>query len=254
MVWIVGIALIIAAAGFFIWWRLRSSRMIRITPSSSIPFEADMATKKLVQDLWHLEKPVREKTAQVLKNKGDSIEAVLRYLCTIVVYGDDLSVNEGWLIEVGRSHKDPNTKHAAEALGILGNPRTVEHLVKLLERPERVLPDGYFFSEESRVAAVEALASIGTPEAIEALIRTLDAPGFDHDDTRLACLWALCKSGNQRAVSSILWARRRICANQFTFSQQGYGSNWAGDIDSYLKSNFGVDEKRIMAEGYPKNT
>ena len=252
MVWIIGALLVVISIAFFIRWRLRRSRMIRIIPSSSIPFEAYMTTKQMVRDLWHLEKPVREKAAQALKKKEDSIDIVLKYLCNIAFFGDDKNISEGWLTEYGHTHKEPNTKHAAEALGIFADARTVTCLVKLLERPERVLPDAYFFSEESRVAAVEALAKIGTPEAVEALIRAIDPSGFGRDDTRLAALWALCKSGDKRAVPSILWARRRICADTFTFRQQSF-ANWAGDIDNYLKVNFGIDEKRIMAEGYPQD-
>jgi hypothetical protein len=253
MYWIIAIVLFVVAAFFVIRWRLRRPRTIKVIPSSSIPFEADRQTKQLVQNLWHLDKPIREQAARAIKEKAGSLDAVLQYLCTVVTYGDDPSVNEGWLKGIGQTHKEPNTKHAAEALGIIADARTVICLVKLLERQTRVLPDGYFFSEESRCAAVEALAAISTPEAIDALIRAIGPDGPGGDDTRLAALWALCRSGEQRAVPSILWARRRICARTFTFMQEGFG-NWAGDIDNYLKEKFGVNEKRIMEEGYPRDS
>ncbi|MBS7270706.1 MAG: HEAT repeat domain-containing protein [Candidatus Freyarchaeota archaeon] len=156
-----------------------------------------------------LERPVIRSAASALGKIGDpiAVEPLIRRLYeerTILERAEKLGkmADCSELVEPLKQEIQDARKGAAQALGMIGDPRAVEPLIQTLKDEPGL-----------RKEVVQALGMIGDPRAVEPLIQTLKD---ENREVREAAAIALARIGDERAVEPLIQAQSHtLVAPQF---------------------------------------
>ncbi|MBS7281565.1 MAG: HEAT repeat domain-containing protein [Candidatus Freyarchaeota archaeon] len=186
-----------------------------------------------------LERPVIRSAASALGKIGDpiAVEPLIRRLYeerTILERAEKLGkmADCSELVEPLKQEIQDARKGAAQALGMIGDPRAVEPLIQTLKDepglrkevvqalgmigdPRAVEPLIQTLKDEPglRKEVVQALGMIGDPRAVEPLIQTLKD---ENREVREAAAIALARIGDERAVEPLIQAQSHtLVAPQF---------------------------------------